>query len=163
MSISKSFIVLTLFTSLSLILTCHSQTCTMQALLKSIIEKEKSRVVYLNCGLTDVSSPELMAMELRDQARNLPSQLDMRVIKLLASQLDPLSKLYTMFYADKEKKITSAATSAEAVFKAFFEDFFPEDKATDLRAVIRTYEFLLQNIPPGEKKPVIVIGALLQH
>ncbi|KAL4547496.1 hypothetical protein Ndes2526B_g06742 [Nannochloris sp. 'desiccata'] len=36
-------------------------------------------------------------------------------------------------------------------------DFFPEDKATDLMAVIDTYNFLLENIPPGQKKPIIVI------
>ncbi|KAG7667029.1 hypothetical protein KSW81_000773 [Nannochloris sp. 'desiccata'] len=127
------------------------------ALLRSIIEKEKSRVTYLNCGRKDVSTPEFMAMELRNLARKLPSQLDMKFIKLLASQLDPLSKLYTMFYPDQEKQITTAATSTEAVFKAVFEEFFPVDKATDLKAVIDTYDFLLQNIPPGQKKPVIVI------
>ncbi|KAH7615674.1 hypothetical protein NADE_007528 [Nannochloris sp. 'desiccata'] len=98
-----------------------------------------------------------MAMELRNLARNFPSQLDMKFIKLLASQLDPLSKLYTMFYPDQKKQITTAATSTEAVFKAVFEEFFPDDKATDLKAVIDTYDFLLQNIPPGQKKPAIVI------
>ncbi|KAG7668391.1 hypothetical protein KSW81_002277 [Nannochloris sp. 'desiccata'] len=107
------------------------------ALLKSIIEKEKSRVIYLNCGRKDVSTPEFMAMELRNLARNFPSQLDMKFIK--------------------KKQITTAATSTEAVFKAVFEEFFPVDKATDLKAVIDTYDFLLQNIPPGQKKPVIVI------
>ncbi|KAG7666833.1 hypothetical protein KSW81_000601 [Nannochloris sp. 'desiccata'] len=127
------------------------------ALLKSIIEKEKSRVIYLNCGRKDVPTPEFMAMELRNLARNFPSQLDMKFIKLLASQLDPLSKLYTMFYPDQKKQITTAATSTEAVFKAVFEEFFPDDKATDLKAVIDTYDFLLQNIPPGQKKPAIVI------
>ena len=133
--------------------------------MKSIIEEEKSRVIYLNCGRQDVSTPKLMATALRNLARKLPSQLDMTFIKLLASQLDPLSKLYTMLYpnTDQEKKITTAATSAEAVFKAVFEEFFPEDKATDLTAVINTYDLILQNIPPGQKKPVIVIGALLQQ
>jgi hypothetical protein len=135
----------------------------MQALLKWIIEKEKSRVIYLNCGRKDVSTPELMAMALRNLARKLPSQLDMKFIKLLASQLDPLSKLYTMFYADQEEKITTAATSAEAVCKAVFEEIFPDDKATDLTAVIDAYDLLLQNMPPGQNKPVIVIGALLKQ
>ena len=132
----------------------------MQALLKSIIEKEKSRVIYLNCGRKDVSNPEFMAMELRNLARELPSQLDMEFIKLLASQLGPISKLYAMFYPEQEE-ITTAATPTEAVIKAFFEEFFPDDKATDLKAVIDTYDFLLQNIPPGQMKPVIVIGVLL--
>ena len=135
----------------------------MQALLKSIIEKEKSRMLYLNCGLKDVSSPALMAMELRDQARKIPSMLDLQVIKFLASQIGPLSKVFKLLNPDKNNTAAvEAAASTEKLFNAFFEDFFPEDKATDVRAVIRTYELLFTNIPTWQEKPVIVIGALLQ-
>ena len=131
--------------------------------MKSIIEKEKSRVLYLNCGLKDVSSPELMAMELRDQARKIPSMLDLKLIKLLGSQIGSFPKVYKLLNPDKNSTAAvEAAASTENVIKAFFEDFFPEDKSTDLRAIIRTYELLLNNIPPGQKKPVVVIGALLQ-
>ena len=66
---------------------------SLQALLKSIKEEEKSRVVYLNCGVKDVSTPELMATELRNQARKLPSMLGLQFIKLLTSQLGPVAKL----------------------------------------------------------------------
>ena len=131
--------------------------------MKSIIEKEKSRMLYLNCGLKDVSSPALMAMELRDQARKIPSMLDLQVIKFLASQIGPLSKVFKLLNPDKNNTAAvEAAASTEKLFNAFFEDFFPEDKATDVRAVIRTYELLFTNIPTWQEKPVIVIGALLQ-
>ena len=134
----------------------------MQALLKSIIEKEKSRMLYLNCGLKDVSSPALMAMELRDQARKIPSMLDLQVIKFLASQIGPLSKVFKLLNPDKNNTAAvEAAASTEKLFNAFFEDFFPENKATNLKAVIDAYDFLLKKIPPGQKKPIIVIGALL--
>ena len=128
--------------------------------MKSIIEEEKSRVLYLNCGLTDVSSPELMAMELRDQARKIPSMLDFQLMKLLGSQISSFSKVYKLLNPDKSNTAAvDAVASTENLIKAFFEDFFPEDKATDLRAVIRTYEFLLKEITPGQKQPIIVIGA----
>ena len=120
-------------------------------------------MLYLNCGLKDVSSPALMAMELRDQARKIPSMLDLQVIKFLASQIGPLSKVFKLLNPDKNNTAAvEAAASTEKLFNAFFEDFFPEDKATDVRAVIRTYELLFTNIPTWQEKPVIVIGALLQ-
>ena len=134
----------------------------MQALLKSIMENEKSRVVYVNCGVKDVSTPELMAIELRNQARKLPSMLDLQFIKLLASQMGSISKVYNLLNPNKNSPAAvEAAASTEKLFNAFFEDFFPENKATNLKAVIDAYDFLLKKIPPGQKKPIIVIGALL--
>ena len=47
--------------------------------------------------------------------------------------------------------------------EAVFEEVFPDDKATDLKAVIDAYDLILENIPPGQKKPVVVIGAPLQY
>jgi hypothetical protein len=132
----------------------------MQALLKSIIEKEKSRVLYLNCGLKDVSSPELMAMELRDQARKLPSMLTFETIKQLGSEIDVPSEAYRLLNPDENNIFAKAAVALTPNFiKALFKAFSPKDKATELSAVIRTYEFLLKKIAPGQKKPIIVIGA----
>ena len=124
----------------------------MQALLKSIIEKEKSRVLYLNCGVKDVSSPELMARQLRNMARKLPSRLGMQATKTLASKLSSVSKLLAL-----GDKFLDVSVPGEEVLNAFMADFFPEDKATDLTAVIDTYDLLLENMPRGQKKPIIVI------
>ncbi|KAG7667052.1 hypothetical protein KSW81_000795 [Nannochloris sp. 'desiccata'] len=122
------------------------------ALLKSIIAKEKSRVLYLNCGVKDVSSPELMARQLRNLARKLPSRLGMQGMKTLASKLSSVSKLLAL-----GDNVLDVAVPGEKVLNAFFEDFFPEDKANDLTAVIDTYDLLLENIPRGQNKPIIVI------
>ncbi|KAG7667229.1 hypothetical protein KSW81_000964 [Nannochloris sp. 'desiccata'] len=122
------------------------------ALLKWIIAKEKSRVLYLNCGVKDVSSPELMARQLRNLARKLPSRLGMQGMKTLASKLSSVSKLLAL-----GDNVLDVAVPGEKVLNAFFEDFFPEDKATDLTAVIDTYDLLLENMPRGQKKPIIVI------
>ncbi|KAH7617852.1 hypothetical protein NADE_000056 [Nannochloris sp. 'desiccata'] len=128
------------------------------ALLSSIIKQEKPRVLYLNCGVKDVSSPELMARQLRNLARKLPSQLGMQFIRTAASRLGPLSNLYKVLFPPLDNTAPlDAAAPTEDILNAFFVDFFPEDKATDLMAVIDTYNFLLENIPPGQKKPIIVI------
>ncbi|KAL4524542.1 hypothetical protein Ndes2526A_g06662 [Nannochloris sp. 'desiccata'] len=44
-----------------------------------------------------------------------------------------------------------------ALLSSIIKQEKPQDKATDLMAVIDTYNFLLENIPPGQKKPIIVI------
>ena len=44
----------------------------------------------------------------------------------------------------------------------FMKEFFPKDSATDLMAVIKSYKLLLENMPPGQKEPIIIIGALLE-
>ena len=66
---------------------------SLQALLRSIMEEEKSRVIYLDCGVIDVSSPEQMAVALREVASKLPSQLGVQLTRTILSKLVPISKL----------------------------------------------------------------------
>lgn len=123
-------------------------------------------MLHLDLGMQNVSSPELMARQLRNQARKIPALLGMEFINLLASHLGPYSNLYTVvtmapatanaFQPDADE------TLAVIVLNAFMGDLFPEDSAGNLAAVMDSYKLILENIPPGQKKPVIVIGALLQ-
>jgi hypothetical protein len=126
----------------------------MQALLSSIAKHEHSRVLYLNCGIDNVSKPE-MARRLRNLGRQLPSVLGMRGIKAAASQLGTASKFLALGNA-----ALNVAVPGKDVLNAFMADFFPEDKATELSAVLNAYGLLLLNIPRSRKEPVIVIDEI---
>ncbi|KAH7619102.1 hypothetical protein NADE_005949 [Nannochloris sp. 'desiccata'] len=99
-------------------------------LLETILEQESSRMLYLDLGMQDVSSPALMAKQLRNQARKLAAMLCMQFTN-------------------------SIAAPAEDILTAFMADFFPEP--TNLPAVINSYKVILDIMPPGQKKPIIVI------
>ncbi len=114
-------------------------------------------MIYLNCGVIDVSSPELMAVALRELASKLPSQLGVQLTRTILSKLVPISKLLAL-----DSKSQDVAAQGEAVLNEFMKEFFPKDSATDLNAVIKSYKLLLENMPPGQKEPVIIIGALLE-
>jgi hypothetical protein len=101
-----------------------------------------------------------MAMELRDQARKLPSMLTFQGIKLLGSETDTASEVYKLLNPDKDSPAAKAVTAlTPSLIKAFLKKYFPEDKSTDLKAVIRTYDLFQNKITPGQKKPIIIIGA----
>ena len=117
-------------------------------------------MLHLDLGMQNASSPELMARQLHNQARKLPSVLGMKCIESIDSKLGPFSNLYKAL-----RPIAGAndAIKAGSVTKAFMADLFPEESANNLPDVMDSYKLVLENIPPGQKKPVIVIGALLQQ
>lgn len=129
----------------------------MQALLRWIVEQEKSRVVYLNCGIESVFTPELMAQQLRKRARMLFSQMGIKSIKILVKTLKPAPNLVGLL----AKAMDTASPTGE-LLNACESEFFPEDTSKDLTAVINTYNLILDNTTFWKKEPIIVIGALLQ-
>lgn len=138
---------------------------SLQALLTKIMDQEILRVIYLNCGLKDVSTPELMATELRNQARKLPSMLGLQFIKLLTSQLGPVAKLVqsvATFFGFSIKSGDGFVVTGQ-LMTAFYDLFLPISSSTNLAAVLDAYEHLLEKVPPGQQKPVIVVGTLLKH
>ena len=98
-----------------------------------------------------------MAVALRELASKLPSQLGVQLTRTILSKLVPISKLLAL-----DSKSQDVAAQGEAVLNEFMKEFFPKDSATDLNAVIKSYKLLLENMPPGQKEPVIIIGALLE-
>ena len=141
---------------------CILNLNSLQALLTTIMDQEISRVIYLNCGLTDVSTPELMATELRQEARKLPSMLGLQFIKLLISQLGPVAKLVqsvATFLGFSIKSGDGFAVTGQ-LMTAFYDSFLPTSSSTNLAAVLHAYKDLLEKVPPGQQKPIIVIGTL---
>ena len=127
---------------------------TMQALLSSILKQEKSRVIYLNCGIESVFTPELMAQQLRTQARMLFPQMGIKAIKTIAKTLKPASYLL---------KLLSENTSlTPEILTECISAFFPEDTSKDLTAVIKTFTLILESMVSWKKKPVIIIGNFLE-
>ena len=141
---------------------CILNLNSLQAFLTTIMDQEISRVIYLNCGLTDVSTPELMATELRQEARKLPSMLGLQFIKLLISQLGPVAKLVqsvATFLGFSIKSGDGFAVTGQ-LMTAFYDSFLPTSSSTNLAAVLHAYKDLLEKVPPGQQKPIIVIGTL---
>ena len=138
---------------------------SLQALLTTIMDQETLRVIYLNCGLKDVSTPELMATELRNQAGKLPSILGLQFIKLLISQLGPVAKLVqsvATFFGFSVKSGDGFVLTGQ-LMTTFYDHFLPTSSSTNLAAVLDAYEHLLEKVPPGQQKPIIVVGTLLTH
>ena len=144
---------------------CILNLNSLQAFLTKIMDQEISRVIYLNCGLTDVSTPELMATELRQEARKLPSMLGLQFIKLLISQLGPVAKLVqsvATFFGFSVKSGDGFVLTGQ-LMTTFYDHFLPTSSSTNLAAVLDAYEHLLEKVPPGQQKPIIVVGTLLTH
>ena len=121
-------------------------------------------MLHIDLGVYDTSSPALLAQQLHKQARKLPNVLGMRCLKVLASQLGPVSKLYkALNQAPANTAVLEAAVPGEQLVDAFMADFLPPYTATNLTAVIDGYNMILDNLSPGQTKPVIVIGALLKN
>ena len=89
----------------------------------------------------------------------------MKSLKTIATTLGSASRLYKLFYPDSAEKnlVVKAAAPMEEIVNTFMADVFPSDATTDLTAVIDAYKMILDNLPPGQTKPVIVIGALLNN
>ncbi|KAG7673826.1 hypothetical protein KSW81_007017 [Nannochloris sp. 'desiccata'] len=127
-------------------------------LIKILKEEEGPRMLHIDLRMHDTSSPALMAQQLHKQARKLPAVVGMQFLMVLASQLGPLSNLYKLFYPDSDNTgAGAAATPMEKIVEAFMADVFPKYTATNLTAVIDAYDKILDNLPPGQTKPVIVI------
>ncbi|KAG7674132.1 hypothetical protein KSW81_005971 [Nannochloris sp. 'desiccata'] len=127
-------------------------------LIKILKEQEGPRMLHIDLGMHDTSSPALMAQQLHKQARKLPNVLDMQCLKVLASQLGPLSNLYEVFYPKSDNTaILDAAPPMEKIANAFMADVLPPYTATNLTAVIDAYNMILHNLPPEQTKPIIVI------
>ncbi|KAG7673341.1 hypothetical protein KSW81_006555 [Nannochloris sp. 'desiccata'] len=122
------------------------------ALLRWIVEQEKSRVVYLNCGIESVFTPELMAQQLRKRARMLFSQMGIKSIKILVKTLKPAPNLVGLL----AKAMDTASPTGE-LLNACELEFFPEDTSKDLTTVINTYNLILDNTTFWKKEPIIVI------
>lgn len=121
-------------------------------------------MLYIDLGMHDTSTPPLMAQQLHKQARKLPEVVGMKSLMALSTQLGPLSNLYKLFYPDSaNNNVVDAAPLMEKIVNAFMADVFPPYAATDLTAVIDAYKMILDNLPPGQTKPVIVIGVLLNN
>ena len=129
-------------------------------------------MLHMDLRMHDTSSPALMAQQLHKQARKLPNVLGMECLKVLASQIGPLSNLYKTFYPKKPTEkahpdgapsVLDAAPPMEKIVNAFMADVLPPYTATNLTAVIDAYNMILDNLPPGQTKPIIVIGALLKY
>ena len=118
-------------------------------------------MLYLDLGMHDTSTPALMAQQLHKQARKLPEVVGMKSLKTIATTLGSASQ----FYPDSAEKnlVVKAAAPMEEIVNTFMADVFPSDATTDLTAVIDAYKMILDNLPPGQTKPVIVIGALLNN
>ena len=147
---------------LSLAISKPNLSSVLQELIKILKEQEGPRMLHIDLGMHDTSSPALMAQQLHKQARKLPAIVGKQVFMVLASQLGPLSNLYKLFYPENTSAV-AAATPMEKIVNAFMADVFPKDTATSLTAVIDSYNMILDNLPPGQTKPVIVIGALLKN
>lgn len=93
-----------------------------------------------------------MAKQLRNLARMLPSQWSTQAIKTVASKLSNFAKLLPL-----DDKSRNAAVQGEDILNAFMADLFPEGSATDLTSIIDSYDLLLENMPPGQYSPIIVI------
>ena len=145
---------------LSLAISKPNLSSVLQELIKILKEQEGPRMLHIDLGMHDTSSPALMAQQLHKQARKLPAIVGKQFFMVLASQLGPLSNLYKTFYPEKTP-IVDAAPSMEEIVEALMADVLPPYTATDLTAVIDAYNMILDNIPPGQTKPVIVIGELL--
>ena len=144
---------------------CILNLNSLKALLTKIMDRQVLRVIYLNCGLKDVSTPELMATELRNQASKLPSMLGLKFIKLLTSQLGPVAKLVqsvATFLGFSVKSGDGFVVTGQ-LMNAFYDLFLPMSSSTNLAAVLDAYEHLLEKVPPGQQKPIIVVGMLLRH
>ncbi|KAG7670933.1 hypothetical protein KSW81_004363 [Nannochloris sp. 'desiccata'] len=127
-------------------------------LIKILKEKEGPRMLHIDLRMHDTSSPALMAQQLHKQARKLPNVLGMQCLRALASQLGPVSKLYALFNSKFDNTaILEAAVPGEQLVDAFMADVFPPYTATNLTAIIDAYNTTLDNLPPGQRKPVIVI------
>jgi hypothetical protein len=129
-------------------------------------------MLHMDLRMHDTTSPALMAQQLHKQARKLPNVLGMECLKVLASQIGPLSNLYKTFYPKKPTEkahpdgapsVLDAAPPMEKIVNAFMADVLPPYTATNLTAVIDAYNMILDNLPPGQTKPIIVIGALLKY
>lgn len=124
----------------------------LQALLKEL-RRNNPRFIYLDCGLRDVKTPELMAQALREVAKEIPPILGLKVVRGIGSAVSRAFKLLP-----KGPVSSDQATAVEDALSELIDDFFPEDKASDLTAVINSFERLLSLVPKGVEKPVIVIG-----
>jgi hypothetical protein len=113
-------------------------------------------MIYLNCGIESVFTPELMAQQLREQARMLFSQMGVKAIKVLVNTLKPASNLVGLLTTFLDTAIPTAE-----LLNACESEFFP-DTSKDLTAVIKTYNLILNNTPFWKKDPIIVISALLR-
>ena len=114
-------------------------------------------MIYLNCGIESVYTPELMAQQLRKQAGMLFSQMGMKGIKILVKTLKtPASSLGAML-----AKVVDSASPTVELLNACESEFFPEDTSKDLTAAINTYKLILESIAFWKKEPIIIIGALL--
>ena len=111
-------------------------------------------MLYLNCGIHDVSTPELMAQQLRTHARMLFSHMGTKAIKILAKTFKPASYLVVLL-DDAED---TACPTAE-ILTACTSTFFPEDT---LSAVIDSYNLILEESTSFWMKEPIIIGALLK-
>ena len=112
---------------------CILNLNSLQALLTKIMDREVLRVIYLNCGLKDVSTPELMATELRNQASKLPSMLGSQFIKLLTSQLGPVAKLVqsvATFLGFSVKSGDGFVVTGQ-LMTAFYDLFLPASSSTN--------------------------------
>ncbi|KAG7668342.1 hypothetical protein KSW81_002231 [Nannochloris sp. 'desiccata'] len=127
-------------------------------LIKILKEQEGPRILHIDLGMHNTSSPALMAQQLHKQARKLPEVVGMQFLSALASQLGPVSKLYALFNSESDNTaILAAAVPGEKLVNAFMADVFPPYTATNLTAIIDAYNTILNNLPPGQTKPVIVI------
>ncbi|KAG7668859.1 hypothetical protein KSW81_003872 [Nannochloris sp. 'desiccata'] len=127
-------------------------------LIKILKEQEGPGMLHMDLGMHDTSSPALMAQQLHKQARKLPEVVGMQFLSALASQLGPVSKLYALFNSESDNTaILEAAVPGEKLVNAFMADVFPPYTATNLTAIIDAYNTILNNLPPGQTKPVIVI------
>ena len=101
-----------------------------------------------------------MAQQLHTQARKLPAVLGVEFFMALASQLGPVSNLYKALNpAPVNTAVLEAAVPGEQLVEAFMADVLPPYTATNLTAVIDAYNMILDNLSPGQTKPVIVLGA----
>jgi hypothetical protein len=103
---------------------------------------------------------EHMARKLRKEAIKIVLVLGMPFLELLATRLGALSNLAKAFalLPDDTDAFEDAYPTRE-IFIAFMADLFPEDKETNLSAVMDSCTLILESVPPWQKKPIIVIGA----
>lgn len=125
----------------------------LQAILKEIRNENRLRTLYLNCGKSNVKTPQGMARVLRKAILELPFG-----IKDDSESLNSLLESI-QFYSSPFSDGTSHGNSkAVTLLCEGLGHWFPEEKSEDLNYVIETYSVLLERMNQAGITPIIIIG-----
>lgn len=145
------------------------------ALLKQIVEAEQGRTVYVNGGMKDIKSPKALSSALIEQLNTLSPIIAWKTLCVMFGSLPEVASAINMFLNKKqefgkllggepEDEAGAAQGVADAAQSAFqgMTEAFAKKNATELGAVLSTYNLILQTIEAGKKKPIVIIGGLIQ-